>query len=385
MYGLKNAGKVSKDRLVKHLNSSDFFETKTPCLFRHATRDVTFCLVVDDFGIKYSKDEDLTFLVDCLSQLYHVKVHPVGTKYLGFTIEYSRSGRDRSISLSYPSYIPSLLKRIRPLGVKLASTPSIYTPPSYGRTGPQKATAPPPSPPASAAQAKELQVIVGSVLCYAIACDYSMLPAVCALSCQQSAPTLATMAAAERLLGYAAKFPRAYLVYYPSDMKLFIHSDASYLSRPNAKSVAGGVHYLVSNNPSLPIRNSPIHCFSSLIPVVVAAVSEAEFAAVFANGQVGSDERTILSSIGYPQSPTDIYTDNECAVGLSNSSVTPKMSKSIDMRFNWIRDRVRQLLFNVRFVSGSLNRADFMTKALPVHTHTSLVPYFISRSPPLVS
>jgi hypothetical protein len=167
-------------------------------------------------------------------------------------------------------------------------------------------------------------------------------------------------------------------------MKLFIHSDASCLSRPNAKSVAGGVHYLVSNNPSLPIRNSPIHCFSSLVPVVVAAVSEAECAAVFANGQVGSDERTILSSLGYPQSPTDIYTDDECAVGLSNSSVTPKMSKNIYVRFNWIRDRARQNLFRVRFVSGSLNRADFMTKALPVHTHTSLVPYFVSRSPPSV-
>jgi hypothetical protein len=161
-------------------------------------------------------------------------------------------------------------------------------------------------------------------------------------------------------------------VYYPSDMKLFIRSDASYLPRPNAKSVAGGVHYLVSNNPSLPIRNSPTHCFSSLIPVVVAAVSEAEYAAVFANGQVGSDERTVLSSLGCPQPPTDIFTDNECAVGLSNSSVTPKMSKSI----------VRQNLFRVRFVSGYLNRADFMTKALPVHTHTSLVPYFVSRSPP---
>jgi hypothetical protein len=76
--------------------------------------------------------------------------------------------------------------------------------------------------------------------------------------------------------------------------------------------------------------------------VVVAAVSEAECAAVFANGQVGSDERTILSSLGYPQSPTGIYADDECAVGLSNSSVTPKMPKGIDVRFNWIRYRLRQ-------------------------------------------
>ena len=60
----------------------------------------------------------------------------------------------------------------------------------------------------------------------------------------------------------------------------------------------------------------------------------------------------------------------------------PKMSKSVDTRLNWIRDRARQNLFRARFVSGSLNRADFMTKALPVHTRASLVPYFASRSPP---
>jgi hypothetical protein len=73
---------------------------------------------------------------------------------------------------------------------------------------------------------------------------------------------------------------------------------------------------------------------------------------------------------------------NECAVGLSNSSVTPKMSKGVDVRFNWIRDRVRQNLFRVRLVSGPLNRADFITKALPVHTRASLVPCFVSGSPP---
>ena len=54
------------------------------------------------------------------------------------------------------------------------------------------------------------------------------------------------------------------------------------------------------------------------------------------------------------------------------------------MRFNWIRDRARQNLSRVRFVSGSLNRVDFMTKALPAHTHTPLAPYVVTRSPPSV-
>ncbi len=50
------------------------------------------------------------------------------------------------------------------------------------------------------------------------------------------------------------------------------------------------------------------------------------------------------------------------------------MTKSIDMRFHWIKDRVRQQQFIVRFVRGLANIADFFTKALPVARHRVLAP-----------
>ena len=96
-------------------------------------------------------------------------------------------------------------------------------------------------------------------------------------------------------------------------MLLRIHSDASYLSRPKSGSSAGGFHYLGTTNPAF--LNGSIFCHSTRIPVVCAAVSEAEYAAVFANAQVAADERVILSNLGYPQSPTPVLCDNECAIG----------------------------------------------------------------------
>jgi hypothetical protein len=71
LYGLKEAGKLSHLRLVQLLLSYDFVETSTLCLFRHKTRPITFCLVVDDFGVKYQHPADFDFLVICLSNLYH--------------------------------------------------------------------------------------------------------------------------------------------------------------------------------------------------------------------------------------------------------------------------------------------------------------------------
>ena len=162
-------------------------------------------------------------------------------------------------------------------------------------------------------------------------------------------------------------------------MLLCIHFDGSYLSRPNSGSVAGGFHYLGDLDHTT--LNAPVLCHSTLIPVVVAAVSEAEYAAVFSNAQLGVDERNILDSIGYPQPPTPIYCDNECAVGLSNGTVRPKKSKSMDMRFDWIKDRVTQGQFEVSFIPGKLNLSDFFTKALPVHEHITLAPIYATPPP----
>jgi hypothetical protein len=81
MYGLEEAGKLSNERVVSLIKQHGFYETPTPCLFRHVSRSIVFVLVVDDFGVQYHQKSDFDFLVSCLSKLYHVKAHPVGTKF----------------------------------------------------------------------------------------------------------------------------------------------------------------------------------------------------------------------------------------------------------------------------------------------------------------
>jgi hypothetical protein len=79
--------------------------------------------------------------------------------------------------------------------------------------------------------------------------------------------------------------------------------------------------------------------------------------------------------MGHPQPPTPLFCDNEVAVGLVNDSINLKMFKLLDMRFHWLRDRVKQLQFRVIFVPGVINIADFFTKALPVARHRVLAPF----------
>jgi hypothetical protein len=61
-------------------------------------------------------------------------------------------------------------------------------------------------------------------------------------------------------------------------------------------------------------------------------------------------------------------TDNTTATGYSNGTIEQKGTKATDMRFYWIKDRVKQGQFNVYWDSGYQNLADYFTKHhLPAH------------------
>jgi hypothetical protein len=372
MPGLPQSGFLSQKRLISHLALGGFFPTDTPMLFRHDTRNLDFTLVVDDFGVKYHHRADFDYLHTHLSQIYDIKPYPVATSFLGYTIHHDRDSR--TITLSYPGYISSLLARVRPTGIKHCKSPSIYTPPIYGSKAPQT-TATDLSPPASSAEAKILQIAVGSILYYARAVDGRMLESVCELSALQTNPTSLTIQKLDRLLGYAAAHPSGMCIIKASDMFLKIQSDASFNSRPKSKSVAGGFHYLGRyDDPSF--FNASIVNLCASIPVVCGAVSEAELAAAYANGHVAIEERNILASLGYPQPPTPLVVDNDLAVALANESITPKKSKSMDHRLHWLRDRVRQLQFAVGRIPGPDNLSDFFTKSLAVTAFEAVSSFF---------
>ena len=76
--------------------------------------------------------------------------------------------------------------------------------------------------------------------------------------------------------------------------------------------------------------------------------------------------RTILEEMGHPQvGPTLIVTDNQVAAGVANDTVKAKRTKAMDMRFYWIRDRVRQGQYRVHWKLGKSNLGDYFTKRHP--------------------
>jgi hypothetical protein len=148
-------------------------------------------------------------------------------------------------------------------------------------------------------------------------------------------------------------------------MILHIHSNESYLSENEAKSRAGGFFYMGSNNKTdKKITNGAILIISKVLKHVMSSAAEAEIGAVFINAKEGAVLRTKLEEVGHKQPPTPMETDNTTATGYSNGTIKQKRTKAMDMdmRFYWIKDRVKQGQFNVYWGPGFQNLADYFTK-----------------------
>ena len=381
MYGLPQAGRIANERLVKFLEPQGYQPVPiTPGLWTHKTRDVFFSLVVDDFGVKYTSKADADHLLATLSQQYTVKTDWTGSLYCGLTIDWNYTARTCDISM--PGYIERALKRFQHAAPSRPNhSPHPWTKPNYGAKT-QYATGPDLSPKLDASDTTHIQEVLGTLLYYARAVDGTMLVAIGTLATEQSRGTEATLANLVYLLNYAATHPNATVRYIASDMVLHIECDASYLSETKARSRAAGYHYL-SSAPADPTRqptasdppppsNGAIHIHCQILREIVSSAAEAELAALFHTGKEACPARTTLQELKHPQPPTPLQTDNSTATGIANDSVKQKRSKAMDMRFYWIRDRVRQGQFYVFWKPGKVNKADYFTKHHPASHHQAI-------------
>jgi len=97
---------------------------------------------------------------------------------------------------------------------------------------------------------------------------------------QSSNPTEDTMQYAMQFLEYVAMQEEAVLTFKASNMILAVHSDASYLSEPKAKSRAGN-HFFLSNNTNIPPNNGAVLNIAHIIRHIMFSATEAELAEIY--------------------------------------------------------------------------------------------------------
>jgi hypothetical protein len=382
LYGMKQAGYLANRDVVEHLNNNGYTaQDNTPCLFQ--SDGIEFTLVTDDFGVRYENKAAADKLLEVMSRKYPMTHDWSGKKYIGFDLLFDYTPSARRVEMSMKGYVAAVLKRFKHLVTPTHNvySPEFFQPINYGSKDSQLVKMPDASPALSAPEINTLQQITGCLLYYARGVDGTMLLTVDHISREQSHGTHDTLKKAIRLLEYAATFPDATIVYYPSDMILMSNVDGSYNSELNAGSRAAAFHYL-GRFDDLNFINGPIECLTTIIPTVVSSAAETEYASLFIGGKSLLPLRYTLDDMNCFQPPTVIITDNVAAQGIANNTCKQRRSKSMDMRYHWIRDRVKLQDFKIVWRPGSESLADYLTKTQPVSMVLKMRKFFVKDTLP---
>jgi hypothetical protein len=224
---------------------------------------------------------------------------------------------------------------------------------------------------------KYIQQVIGTFLYYGRAVDSTMFTTLSSIASTQAAPTAETLANIKTFLDYAATHQDAIITYRASNMVLVVHSDASYLSEPKARSRAGG-HFSMSADTNDPPNNGAVLNIAQLIKSVMSSAAEAELGALYINAREAVPQRQLLEEMGHPQPPTPIQTDNSTALGVVTSNIQPRRTKAMDMRFHWLRCREAQNHFRFYWRPGKTNLADYWTKHHCAAHHIEQRPHILT-------
>ncbi|GKB98611.1 ribonuclease H-like domain, reverse transcriptase, RNA-dependent DNA polymerase, partial [Tanacetum coccineum] len=140
--------------------------------------------------------------------------------------------------------------------------------------------------------------------------------------------------------------------------KITGYSDSSYgINTDQGKGTTGIVFYF---------GESPITWCTQKQPTVALSSCESEFmAATGAACQALWLKRLLSELTGWEEERITLKVDNISAIALVKNPVFHGRSKHIDIRYHFIRECVENGHINVEHVSGELQRADILTKALP--------------------
>ena len=382
LYGMKQSGYIANKELVTYLEENGYMQSKTtPCLFKHITDDIDFTLITDDFLIRYSDKKQADKLYDTMCKKYPMTVDWSCKKYAGLDILFDYSIHSRKVSISMNGYIENVLKRFNIKPTHNTYSPEFFTPIHYGCKTAQLINLDDSSDKLNESEKTLVQQIAGTMLYYAIGIDATMRPAIDHIAMEQANPTKNTLEKCYRLLNYAATFPNATITYYPSDMIIIANGDASYNSESNARSRGAVITWCGKLNDTS-FHNGPIECISTLLPTIVASAAEAEYGTLFIAGKSLLPLRNTLHDLGYNQPPTILITDNEAAKNIANNTCKIRRSKSIDMRYHWIRDRIELKDFKIVWEPGDSSIADYMSKTQPVAVVLKMRKYYVNYEKP---
>jgi hypothetical protein len=356
LYGLKQSAR----QWYKHLRAS----MKTWNFSESIAGDIAVFTKIDDAGnivVVVVYVDDLSILASTLALIAEFKARiasiyrftDVGeiTHFLGLRV--LRNRKTRTISIDQQHYIEKIVERF-----DFETAPPKWTP----MTSSSKLVASH-HPTADSALQKRYQSMVGSLMYAMLGSRPDICFAVNKLAQYGSNPDEEHLAAAQRVFQYL-KATRDYRLTYNGNTgsELVGWCDADWASDPDTRrSTTGYVFQVGSGSIAWATRKQRTVALSS---------TESEYMALAESLQHTIWTTQILKNLNFGfDLPIPLKSDSKGARDLAKNNVFHKLSKHIEIRYHFIREKVEDGFVILNEVKSAANVADIFTKALPEPAH----------------
>ncbi len=254
MYGLPQAGIIAQELLKEHLSKHGYLQSKIRHgLWKHKTRSTCFTLVVDDFAVKYIKnDQDAEHLISTLKQDCNITIDQEATKYICLTIELDFDNNQVDMHmLGYFGQSPHLFQTKGTQGETKLTTSTRSPKLRSQRTIHQSGKRLPPLP-----QPIRCEIHPSShrntALIRLSSRQHNLTSTQHNCKTKQAKPTAKTMATEKQLLDYCALQEEAIMTFKASDMVLQVHSNAGYANKKKIMQPGMGAFFPLKQRHILP-------------------------------------------------------------------------------------------------------------------------------------
>ena len=346
IYGLKQSGKNWNDLIHKfYINNGFIRSAADPCVyFKTGSGELIIIIIwVDDIVLAATSIECMNKAKELLKGKFKMKDLGQISNFLGIRFVQKEAG---ILEMDQSKYLCNILEKFEMGQSKPRCTPcELNTSAFVSKKIPEQ------SP-------RKYREIVGSLI-YAMTCTRPDLCwIVTKLSQHLDNPDTADWVMVDHVLRYI-KGTLDYKMYFVKskvNLKLEGFSDSDWGSSIIDRRSTSGFYF--SLNPDGP----PISWKTRKQPTVALSSCEAEYIALAAAVQEAMFLFSLLKEF-ISQSSIVIQVDNQGAIALSKNPIVQNRSKHIDIRYHFIREKVKNGFISLEYVPSECNVADLMTKS----------------------
>jgi transposase InsO family protein len=342
LYGLKQAARCWNKKFTDFLLKFGFVQSQADnCVFLGSFNDVKALLIlyVDDALIISQSKLVITEIIEYLKQGFEIKELSLN-KFVGLEITKTHN----SVSITQKNYIEKIIKVFNMDDAQPCNSPAdtnVHVTKSFED---EQVNFP-------------YREAIGSLLFLSIASRPDISYAVNVLSRYISNPSFEHVVQLKRIIRYLMK-TKDVCIKYQGHEPLIGYSDSDYAGDVETRRSTTGYLFL--------LNGGPISWASQKQPCVALSTTEAEFVAACDAAKNLLWLKQFFIDIDEIQNCTTLCIDNQSAIKLIYNPVYHKKTKHIDVKYNFIREKVCQGLIQIKYVPSCEQLADILTKALSI-------------------